>query len=88
MEPREQPEDIASSARLETFADGVFAIAITLLVLGSGSRSQRENVARAILNQWPSFLAYITSFLTIGPYGRTTIGSSPSFGERRTASCS
>jgi len=66
MESHEQPEDIVSSARLETFADGVFAIAITLLVLEIRIPEPGENVARAILNQWPSFLAYITSFLTIG----------------------
>ena len=66
MESPEPPEDIASSARLETFADGVFAIAITLLVLEIRIPEPGENVAKALLNQWPSFLAYITSFLTIG----------------------
>ena len=66
MESSEPPEEIASSARLETFADGVFAIAITLLVLEIRIPEPGENVAKALLNQWPSFLAYITSFLTIG----------------------
>jgi uncharacterized membrane protein len=53
--------------RMEAFSDGVFAIAITLLVLelsvpaGSG-----DDLLGAILDQWPSYLAYITSFLTIG----------------------
>ncbi len=41
--------------RLETFADGVFAIAATLLVL-----DVRE------LGHWPSFVAYAVSFMTIG----------------------
>jgi TMEM175 potassium channel family protein len=54
-----------STTRLEAFSDGVFAIAITLLVLdlalGSGD-SALERVLRA----WPSFLAYAVSFLTIG----------------------
>ena len=66
MESPGQPEDIVSSARLETFADGVFAIAITLLVLEIRIPEPGENVARAIFDQWPSFLAYITSFVTIG----------------------
>ena len=61
-----QPEDVVSSARLETFADGVFAIAITLLVLEIRIPEPGENVARAIFDQWPSFLAYVTSFVTIG----------------------
>jgi uncharacterized membrane protein len=42
-------------ARLETFADGVFAIAATLLVL-----DVKE------LDHWPSFVAYAVSFMTIG----------------------
>ena len=66
MESPGQPEDIVSSARLETFADGVFAIAITLLVLEIRIPEPGENVARAIFVQWPSFLAYVTSFITIG----------------------
>jgi len=54
------------TGRLETFADGVFAIAITLLVLEIRIPGPRENLGQALLNQWPSFAAYVTSFLTIG----------------------
>lgn len=57
-----------STNRVEAFSDGVFAIAITLLVLqihvpeaGSG-----EHLARALAAQWPSYAAYAISFLTIG----------------------
>ena len=53
--------------RLEAFSDGVFAIVITLLVLdlhvpepGSGS------LGAELLSQWPSYVAYAISFLTIG----------------------
>ena len=53
--------------RLEAFSDGVFAIAITLLVLdlhvpepGSGELSHE------LLEQWPSYVAYIITFITIG----------------------
>ena len=52
------------TSRLETFADGVLAIAATLLILDvsvSGSPLSHQ-LARA----WPSYVAYIVSFLTIG----------------------
>jgi uncharacterized membrane protein len=56
-----------STNRLEAFSDGVFAIAITLLVLdihvpepGSG------HLGHELLTQWPSYAAYVVSFLTIG----------------------
>jgi uncharacterized membrane protein len=54
-------------ARFEAFSDGVFAIAITLLVLdlhvpdvGSGS------LAHSLAHQWPSDASYVVSFVTIG----------------------
>jgi uncharacterized membrane protein len=52
--------------RLETFADGVFAIAITLLVLEIRIPDPGADLGKALVNQWPSFAAYVTSFLTIG----------------------
>jgi uncharacterized membrane protein len=54
--------------RLEAFSDGVFAIAITLLVLELGvpTLTAGENLLAAIVAQWPAILAYVTSFLTIG----------------------
>jgi TMEM175 potassium channel family protein len=52
--------------RLETFADGVFAIAITLLVLEIKIPDPGEDLGKALLAQWPSFAAYVISFLTIG----------------------
>ncbi|HEY2600153.1 MAG TPA: TMEM175 family protein [Thermoleophilaceae bacterium] len=55
------------SARTEAFSDGVFAIAITLLVLEiSVPKSEFHDLWRGIANQWPSYLSYITSFMTIG----------------------
>jgi uncharacterized membrane protein len=53
------------TTRLETFSDGVFAIAATLLVLEIGVDAQ-EDLGRELLHIWPSYLAYVTSFLTIG----------------------
>jgi uncharacterized membrane protein len=52
---------------MEAFSDGVFAIAITLLVLELGVAATAESdLLGALLDQWPAYLAYVTSFLTIG----------------------
>jgi uncharacterized membrane protein len=58
-----------SPNRVEAFSDGVFAIAITLLVLdihvpepGSGSGA----LGHELLAQWPTYAAYVVSFMTIG----------------------
>jgi uncharacterized membrane protein len=50
-------------ARLETFADGVFAIAATLLILSvDGAVHDPTDLTHA----WPSYVAYAASFVTIG----------------------
>jgi uncharacterized membrane protein len=54
-----------STGRLEAFSDGVFAIAATLLVLEFSIGPGRD-VGRELLRIWPSYLAYVTSFVTIG----------------------
>ncbi len=57
------------TGRIEAFSDGVFAIAITLLVLDlKVPRAIREpaTLARSLFTQWPTFAAYLTSFITIG----------------------
>jgi uncharacterized membrane protein len=55
------------TGRTEAFSDGVFAIAITLLVLDIRvPPSGFDNLWRAIVHEWPAYLAYATSFLTIG----------------------
>ncbi|MEP6695980.1 MAG: TMEM175 family protein [Pseudonocardiales bacterium] len=60
--------DVETTARVEAFSDGVFAIAITLLVLelkvpqGVGE----GQLWHAVLAEWPSFGAYLTSFFVIG----------------------
>ena len=68
MRSARRPEsDRLPLGRLEAFSDGVFAIAITLLVLELGvSASASQDMLGAILEQWPAYLAYVTSFLTIG----------------------
>jgi uncharacterized membrane protein len=57
----------SGTTRLEAFSDGVFAIAATLLVLEIGvDEPLRHSLGRELLDLWPSYLAYATSFLTIG----------------------
>lgn len=51
--------------RLEAFSDGVFAIAITLLVLEIQVRPG-EPLGLGLLHLWPSYLAYAISFIVIG----------------------
>ena len=52
---------------METFTDGVFAIAATLLILEITVDSAHTNdLGSALLHLWPSYLAYVTSFITIG----------------------
>src|SRR6201995_3794576 len=53
------------TGRLETFADGVFAIAATLLILDV-HRTGDASVAASLVHAWPSYLAYAISFFTIG----------------------
>ena len=52
------------TARLETFSDGVFAIAATLLILEVHRAG--GSVAHGLVHAWPSYVAYAISFLTIG----------------------
>jgi uncharacterized membrane protein len=54
------------TGRLEAFSDGVFAIAITLLILNIRVPDVGDkSLAEAILLQWPEFLAYGVAFLAI-----------------------
>lgn len=57
--------------RLETFADGVFAIAITLLVIEIHSPdhdqiAQLGGLSHALVQLWPSYVGYVVSFIVIG----------------------
>jgi uncharacterized membrane protein len=57
-----------TTARLETFADGVFAIAATLLILNVDAQVSEDvhDLGGRLLHIWPSYLAYAASFVTIG----------------------
>ena len=52
--------------RLEAFSDGVFAIAATLLILEIGVDTSRGDLGKQLTDIWPSYLAYVTTFLVIG----------------------
>jgi uncharacterized membrane protein len=52
--------------RAEAFSDGVFGVAITVLVFGLLPIGVGRGVGPALLNAWPQYLAYVVSFLTIG----------------------
>jgi uncharacterized membrane protein len=56
-----------STGRLEAFSDGVFAIAITLLVLDLAvPASADKHLLRSFIDEWPSYVAYVVSFSSIG----------------------
>lgn len=63
-----------STQRVEAFSDGVFAIAITLLVLeirvpeGIEGVEPAVNLGAALLRLWPSYFGYVFSFVMIGIY--------------------
>ena len=75
LPPEAPPAGLASGAlrrglqtdRLEAFSDGVYAIAITLLVLDIAvPASEDKHLLSSLGDLWPSYLAYVVSFSTIG----------------------
>ncbi len=53
----------SETVRAEAFSDGVFAIAVTILVLGLTDPPHRPGgLGRALLRQWPVYLGYLASF--------------------------
>jgi uncharacterized membrane protein len=53
--------------RLESFSDGVFAVAITLLALNlTVAGPGHGRLFNLLGNSWPAFAAYVVSFFTIG----------------------
>ena len=55
-----------STGRAEAFSDGVFAVAITVLVFGLLPIGRGDLDAPILLKAWPEYFAYVVSFLTIG----------------------
>lgn len=57
----------SETGRVEAFSDGVFAIAITLLVLDlKVPSSQAGPLGHALARQWPTYFAFLLSFAFIG----------------------
>jgi uncharacterized membrane protein len=56
------------TSRVEAFSDGVFAIAITLLILAVGIDQARAHgsLSHQLLHLWPAYIAYAASFVTVG----------------------
>lgn len=60
---------MSETTRTEAFSDAVIAIAITLLVLDLHvpvRATLTEPLTTALAHEWPSYAAYLTSFLVIG----------------------
>lgn len=55
--------------RIETFSDGVFCIAVTLLSIEIGVELHgditNKELAHALLAKWPIYLAYVISFVNV-----------------------
>jgi TMEM175 potassium channel family protein len=68
MPPGRRAMAATETARIEAFSDGVFAIAITLLVLDlkvPRELGQERTLEQALVAQWPAYVAFLSSFLTI-----------------------
>ena len=61
-------ESLNETSRIETFSDGVFAIAITLLILEikvPDSKELESGLLKALLEKWPSYLSFFIGFFTV-----------------------
>ena len=64
------------TGRVEAFSDGVLAIAITLLIIEVHVPvAGKQGLWQALGHQWPSYVAYAVSFLTIGEEMSTQLAS-------------
>lgn len=55
-----------NKSRVEAFSDGVFAIAITLLVLTIAQPTNYKDLGHQLATRWPSLAAFVVSFAIIG----------------------
>jgi len=66
--------------RAEAFSDGVFAVAATVLVFAILVPDVEEGkLTRALLDEWPSYAAYVVSFVTIGIIGSIIMALASNF---------
>ena len=57
-----------TTGRITAFSDGVFSIAITLLVLNLHVPTVPGKLLDQLRTQWPSLLSYLLSFVIVGIY--------------------
>ena len=60
-----QKESLSETNRIEAFSDGVFAIAITLLILEikvPNEEQLKSGLLHALLEKWPNYLAFFIGF--------------------------
>jgi uncharacterized membrane protein len=62
---QDESRDQRETGRLEAFSDGVFAIAITLLILQIPIPERSAHLFHDVAQSWPSFVAYALSFVVI-----------------------
>ncbi len=64
---KRDPARLSETNRVEAFSDGVLAIVITLLVIEvRPPETEHGQLLAGLLAQWPSYLAYLTSFIYVG----------------------
>src|SRR5215813_10137818 len=71
--PRHEDDEAADEegiGRILALSDGVFAIAITLLIIAIGipATTSDAGLPEALLGLWPRYLAYVLSFLVIARF--------------------
>jgi uncharacterized membrane protein len=70
---KKEAAPVVSPERLKALADGVFAIAMTLMVLQLGvpvakGLSRETELLRELGKLWPEFLIYVLSFMILGVF--------------------
>ena len=70
--PRQEDDEAAEEGigRILALSDGVFAIAITLLILEIAvpATTSDAGLSKALLGLWPRYLAYVLSFVVIARF--------------------
>ena len=70
--PRQEDDETADEGigRILALSDGVFAIALTLLILDIAvpATTNPDALGKALLDLWPRYLAYLLSFLVIARF--------------------
>jgi hypothetical protein len=74
---------LTETGRIEAFSDGVFAVAITLLIFDVHvPNATAGSLATRLLKQWPSYVSFLISFAFIGIMWVNITGCSTTFGDR------